>query len=166
MEYSECDSTVNPQWKAAWFDLIWVVLRGEWKGFRERARTRQTGSKIEKEREIDSSLQGEMIVLGKKQSVLIDFFLLAEWRSIWKSLSAIWSAAVFTHARMDSGAPLKMRINTHSHSQSIDCLFLCFPDLASTFKSKKKHKSSDTLLTYTHTQTYIYMESENENKHK
>lgn len=26
-----------------------------------------------KEREIDSSLQGEMIVLGKKQSVLIDF---------------------------------------------------------------------------------------------
>lgn len=33
----------------------------------------ETENKIEKERKIDSSLQGEMIVLGKKQSVLIDF---------------------------------------------------------------------------------------------
>lgn len=40
-------------------------------GERDREIERERG--IEREREIDSSLRGEMIVLGKKQSVLIDF---------------------------------------------------------------------------------------------
>lgn len=43
----------------------WREREGETETLRER--------EIEKEREIDSSLRGEMIVLGKKQSVLIDF---------------------------------------------------------------------------------------------
>ena len=96
-------SSVNPPWRTAWFDHVLVVLRGEW---------REKQEKIEKQREIDSSLQAEMIVLGKKQSVLIDFLCCLNGGCLSGSHYLPSDLAECLHVGMDSGAPLKMRINT------------------------------------------------------
>lgn len=54
-----------------------------------------------------------MIVLGKKQSVLIDFLCCLNGGCLSGSHYLPSDLPECLHVGMDSGAPLKMRINTH-----------------------------------------------------
>lgn len=133
-----------------WFNHFGIerCMNTTWRG-KERQRNWQ------RNREIDSSLQARDDRLGKKAISAHWFFLLVEWRvSIWKSLSAIWSSGVFTHVKMDSSALLKMRINTHTHTQSTDCLLPPISIWVTVLNPripKSKRRFSDMLLTYLYT---------------
>lgn len=67
---------------------------------------------------------GKKIVLGKKQSVLIDFLCRVNGRvSIWKSLSAIWSAGVFTHVERDTLQRTRINTRTFEHIHEGETVF-------------------------------------------